>query len=95
MLKKHDIKISMNGKGRALDNIMIERLWRSVTYEEIYLREYQDVEHLKKSLKKYFHFYNYEWPHQTFAGATPEEAYQGIAKEVAHPYSRSYCPQGT
>jgi putative transposase len=83
VLKKHDIKISMDGKGRALDNIMVERLWRSVKYEEIYLREYQDVEHLKKSLKKYFHFYNHERPHQTFGGATPEEAYQGIAKEIA------------
>lgn len=83
VLKKHAIKISMDGKGRALDNIMVERLWRSVKYEEIYLREYGNVAQLRKSLKKYFHFYNHERPHQTFAGATPEEAYQGIAREVA------------
>jgi putative transposase len=60
-------------KGRALDNIFIERLWRSVKYEEIYLNEYQDVLHLKQSLKKYFHFYNTERPHQSLEYRTPVE----------------------
>ena len=73
VLKSHDIKISMDGKGRALDNIFIERLWRSVKYEEIYLHEYQDVAHLKRSLKKYFHFYNTERPHQSLNDSTPVE----------------------
>lgn len=73
LLKAHDIKISMDGKGRALDNIFIERLWRSVKYEEIYLKEYQDVSHLKRSLKKYFHFYNTERPHQSLDYRTPVE----------------------
>ncbi len=71
VLKSHKIKISMDGKGRALDNIFIERLWRSVKYEEIYLNDYSDVSHLKRSLKKYFHFYNTERPHQSLDYCTP------------------------
>ena len=55
----------MDGKGRALDNIFIERLWRSVKYEEIHLHEYQDVMHLRRSLRKYFYSYNAERPHQS------------------------------
>ena len=57
VLKDKGIKISMDGKGRAMDNIFIERLWRSVKYEEIYVNEFQSVEQLRKSLKKYFDFY--------------------------------------
>ena len=53
----------MDGKGHAMDNIFIERLWRSVKYEEIYVKEFQSVKQLRKSLKKYFDFYNYERPH--------------------------------
>ena len=79
VLKDKGIRISMDGKGRAMDNIMVERLWRSVKYEEIYLREYPSVDELRKSLKKYFHFYNHERPHQTFDGATPDEWYVGNA----------------
>jgi putative transposase len=74
-LKEAGIKISMDGKGRALDNIMVERLWRSVKYEEIYLKEYADVEALRKSLSTYFYFYNNERPHQTFDGQVPMEVY--------------------
>ena len=59
-----------------MDNIFIERLWRSVKYEEIYLKEYETVDDLRKSLAKYFHFYNQERPHQTFGEATPLEVYQ-------------------
>ena len=62
-----------HGKGRALDNIFIKRLWHSVKYEEIYLHEYQDATHLKHSLKKYFHFYNTERPHQSLNDSTPVE----------------------
>lgn len=76
ILKKHDIRISMDGKGRCMDNIFIERLWRSVKYEEIYLNDYATTEALRKALRKYFHFYNTERPHQTFKGATPLEIYQ-------------------
>jgi putative transposase len=76
VLKKHDIQISMDGKGRCMDNIFIERLWRSVKYEEIYLNDYANAGALRKALRKYFHFYNTERPHQTFGGATPLEVYQ-------------------
>jgi len=76
VLKKHDIRISMDGKGRCMDNIFIERLWRSVKYEEVYLNDYATTEELRKGLRKYFHFYNTERPHQTFNGATPLEVYK-------------------
>lgn len=77
VLKDKDIKISMDGKGRCLDNIFIERLWRSVKYEEIYVNEFQSVGQLRKSLKRYFDFYNNERPHQSFNGQTPAEIYYG------------------
>lgn len=76
-LKDNEIKISMDGKGRAMDNIFIERLWRSVKYEEIYIKEFQSVEELRESLKRYFEFYNNERPHQSSDGKTPAEVYYG------------------
>jgi len=76
VLKEHGVRISMDGKGRCMDNIFIERLWRSVKYEEIYLNDYASTEVLRKALRQYFHFYNSERPHQTFNGATPLETYQ-------------------
>lgn len=79
VLKQHDVKISMDGKGRCMDNIFVERLWRSVKYEETYLKDYETADELRKSLAKYFHFYNRERPHQTFGEATPMEVYrQGL-----------------
>lgn len=84
VLKHHHITISMDGKGRCMDNIFIERLWRSVKYEEIYLNEYCSVDALRKALNKYFHFYNAERPHQSFNGSTPMEVYQvDTTKEAA------------
>ena len=77
ILLKAGIQISMDGKGRVFDNIFIERLWRSVKYEEIYLKEYRSVDELRKALKKYLHFYNYYRPHQSFDGQTPAEVYFG------------------
>lgn len=76
VLKEHGIQISMDGKGRCMDNIFVERLWRSVKYEEVYLKEYETADELRQSLAKYFHFYNQERPHQSFGGATPLEVYQ-------------------
>ncbi len=81
VLKEHDIQVSMDGKGRCMDNIFIERLWRSVKYEEVYLNDYATTDALRKALRKYFHFYNSERPHQTFEGATPLEIYQQSALE--------------
>ena len=78
VLKDHDIKISMDGKGRATDNIMVERLWRSVKYEDVYLKDYETVEDLIAGLREYFEFYN-ERPHQSFGVRTPAEVYKGIS----------------
>ena len=77
VLKEHSIKISMDGKGRAMDNIFIERLWRSVKYEEVYIKDYLSVAELHRELKKYFDFYNFERPHQSLDDLTPAEVYWG------------------
>lgn len=77
VLKDHGIKISMDGKGRVTDNIMIERLWRSVKYEEIYTKDYESMEDLVTGLREYFIFYNHQRPHQTLGGRTPAEVYEG------------------
>lgn len=75
VLLSHDIKISMDGKGRALDNIFIERLWRSVKYECIYLHEIKSIPELIKHLSEYFHYYNYERRHQSLDYQTPAMIY--------------------
>ena len=79
MLEKAAIQISMDGKGRALDNIFIERLWRSVKYEDIYLKRYDSVPTLFTGLTAYFAFYNHERPHQSLAYRTPAEIYHSQA----------------
>jgi len=75
VLTDHGIKISMDGKGRATDNIMVERLWRSLKYEDIYIREYETVADLIDGLRAYFEFYNYRRPHQGLKGRIPAEVY--------------------
>jgi putative transposase len=75
VLKNNNIRISMDGKGRAMDNIFIERLWRSLKYEEVYTKEYGSVAELKMALKKYFYFYNYERPHSALRRKSPAEIY--------------------
>ncbi len=79
VLKDAEVAISMDGKGRAMDNIMVERLWRSVKYEEIYLKDYQSVAELIEALRVYFDFYNHERPHQSHGNATPAQIYHGKA----------------
>jgi len=74
-LEDHDIGISMDGRGRALDNVFIERLWRTVKYEEIYLKDYETATALQTGLSEYFAFYNSERPHSSLGYRTPEEAY--------------------
>ena len=76
ILQAHGIQISMDGRGRCFDNIFVERLWRTVKYEEVYLKEYQDVWETEESLRNYFEFYNYQRPHQSLKYQTPFEAYQ-------------------
>lgn len=75
VLKDNKIKISMDGKGRALDNIFVERLWRSVKYEHIYLNIYEDGLSLWKGLEGYFNFYNNKRPHQSLSYSTPKQCY--------------------
>lgn len=75
-LKYNEILISMDGKGRCIDNIFIERLWRSVKYECVYLRAWTDGTELYKGLKDYFHFYNSERIHQSLEYQTPAEQYK-------------------
>jgi len=75
VLQAHHIKISMDGKGRALDNVFVERLWRSVKYECIYLQELDTVQQVWNLLKNYFLFYNNERPHQGLNYATPKSIY--------------------
>ena len=74
-LKEHGIKISMDGKGSWRDNVFIERLWRSVKYEDIYLRAYGSVSDVKAGLNRYFNFYNSRRPHSSLDGQTPDQVY--------------------
>ena len=75
MLKEKKINISMDGRGRAMDNIFTERLWRSLKYEEIYIRDYQCVSEGRRGIDYYFNFYNHERPHQSLNYMTPAEVY--------------------
>lgn len=78
-LKKHpSIQISMDGRGRAIDNIFVERLWRSVKYENIYLKGYETIPDTEKGLKEYFNFYNTERHHQSLDYKTPWLVYSGL-----------------
>jgi putative transposase len=82
LLKEHGIRISMDGKGCWRDNVFVERLWRSVKYEEVYLYAYDSVPEAKAGLAKYFAFYNTQRPHRSFGGITPDEAYFGNLPEI-------------
>ena len=75
VLKAHGIRISMDGKGCWRDNVFVERLWRTIKYDEVYLKAYDSVSHAKASLGQFITFYNSRRPHQTFAGKTPDMIY--------------------
>jgi len=83
ILKKLDIKISMDGKGRATDNICIERFWRSIKYEEIYLNEYKNMKVLKKAIEKYIFKYNTKRLHSAIDYQTPNEVYYQAVNNLA------------
>jgi putative transposase len=76
-LEAAEVQVSMDGRGRCLDNVFVERLWRSVKYEDVYLRCYEAVPELHDGLARYFGFYNDERPHQALAYRTPALVYQG------------------
>ena len=88
VLLRAGINISMDGRGRALDNIFVERLWRSVKYEDVYLKGYASLPELLLGLTEYFAFYNAERPHQSLGNRTPDEVYRtgegGGAEIVGH-----------
>ncbi len=75
ILAREGIAISMDGRGRAYDNIFVERLWRSVKYEEVYLHQYQSVAEAREGLTRYFTFYNTERIHESLGYKTPYEIY--------------------
>jgi putative transposase len=75
VLIKNAIAISMDGKGAWRDNVFVERLWRSVKYEEVYLRAYDSVSEARASIGRYLHFYNVRRPHSSLDGMTPDQAY--------------------
>ena len=81
LLKKHGIRISMDGKGRYADNIFVERLWRTVKYEEVYLKAYSNGREAKVGLDAYFHFYNGQRPHQALGYRTPAEVFGLVSVE--------------
>lgn len=74
-LLARDIRVSMDGKGRAIDNVFVERLWRSVKYEEVYLADYDSPRAAHRGLAHYFEFYNHRRPHQALGYQTPAEVY--------------------
>jgi transposase InsO family protein len=76
-LERAGVAISMDGRGRALDNVFVERLWRSVKYEDVYLKEYPSWESLTAGLGSYFTFYCHERPHQSLGNRTPAAVYHG------------------
>jgi putative transposase len=77
-LKERGTRISMDGKGRAVDNIFTERLWRSVKYEEVYLNSYDSPRTARRRLGEYLRFYNEDRPHQSLSYRTPSEVYHGV-----------------
>lgn len=83
LLLKNHIKISMDSKGRALDNIFVERLWRSLKYEEVYINEYETPRDARQGITKYLKYYNEERPHQSLGYSTPAEVYnRNIVEQV-------------
>ncbi len=74
-LEDKSVRVSMDGKGRWVDNVFVERLWRSVKYEDIYLHAYETVSEVRSALTSYFSFYNAGRPHQSLEYRTPDEMY--------------------
>ncbi|MFT5133777.1 MAG: putative transposase [Gammaproteobacteria bacterium] len=87
VLKANGIQISMDGKGRWVDNVFVERLWRSVKYGEIFLKAYDDIRSAKASLGQYFEFYNSERRDQSLDRQTPDQVYyQHVIRKAARNY---------
>ncbi len=76
LLKENRVSISMDGKGCWRDNVFVERLWKTIKYEEVYLKAYDSVSAARRSLQKYLDFYNRMRPHSAHGGCTPDEMYR-------------------
>lgn len=83
LLEAAEVQISIDGRGRALDNVFTERLWRSLKYEEVYLNEYRSPREARQRIDQYFHFYNEQRPHQALGYLTPESVYDDQKTQVA------------
>jgi putative transposase len=92
VLEGAEIAISMDGRGRCLDNVFIERLWRTLKYEDIYLRGYETVRELELGLERYFDFYRYRRPHMALNNLTPWDVYSAQTRDGRrHSKSKSFC----
>lgn len=83
VLRDAGIRISMDGKGRCLDNVFVERLWRSLKYEEVYLHAYRDLIEARAGIARYIEFYNFERPHQALGYQTPNGFYRTLQPTAA------------
>lgn len=83
VLLERGIKISMDGKGRCIDNVFVERLWRSVKYEEVYLNDYDNLVDARAGIGRYLTFYNDRRPHQALGYQTPTSFYDGLSEQAA------------
>jgi putative transposase len=92
LLESHGVKISMDGKGSYSDNLFIERLWRTVKYEEVYLKAYQDGREARAGIGEYFRFYNTQRPHQALGYRTPAEVYDNLVGSVSRGMVESMEP---
>ena len=84
LLESHGVRISMDGKGSYNDNLFIERLWRTVKYEEVYLKAYRDARDARVGLANYFRFYNAKRPHQALGYRTPAEVFASTPIEATN-----------
>lgn len=91
ILKAHEIAISMDGRGRWLDNVFIERLWRSVKYEEVYLKGYEGMLDARHSLDRYFEFYNRRRRHQLLENRTSDQVYYQLGQAAGERSGEPVC----
>jgi len=91
-LESHGVKVSMDGKGSYTDNLFIERLWRTVKYEEVYLKAYRDGKEARVGIGEYFRFYNTERPHQALGYRTPAEVFTGSMESLSRGMIKSLAP---
>ena len=94
LLEHHEVRISMDGKGRYLDNLFVERLWRTVKYEEVYLKAYAAGREAKAGIDAYFHFYNTQRPHQALGYRTPAEVFNYQRGDASQDRAEGRCLPG-